>query len=60
MVTTVEAGLFSIKNTRALSVGNFTVDYDPLPMTQGWVTAVQSPTRYTIQLEPGFPSLAMP
>ena len=30
------------------------------PMTQGMVTAVQSPTQYTLQIEPGFPSLMHP
>ena len=60
VVTTVEAGLFSIQNVSRIRVGNFTVDYDPLPMTQGTVTAVQSPTQYTLQLEKGFPSLMLP
>ena len=60
VVTTPMAGLFSIQNTSTLSVSNLTVDYDPLPMTQGFVTAVQSPTRYTVQLEKGFPSLMSP
>ena len=60
VVTTPQAGFFSTNNARRLSVGNITVDYDPLPMTQGWVTAVQSPTRYTLKLDPGFPSLDLP
>lgn len=34
VVTTVEAGLFSIENATGISVGNLTIDYDPLPMTQ--------------------------
>eukprot|EP01043_Picozoa_sp_COSAG02_P083735 COSAG02_NODE_21700_length_778_cov_0.905744_1_plen_220_part_01 len=40
VVTSPMAGLFSIQNASRLSVGNFTIDYDPLPMTQGFVTAV--------------------
>ena len=60
VVTTPMAGLFNIQNASRLSVGNLTVDYDPLPMTQGFVTAVQSPTQYTVQLSPGFPSLNEP
>jgi hypothetical protein len=57
VVTTVEAGLFSIQDAKGISIGNLTIDYDPLPMTQGRVIAVKSPTSYTIQLAPGFPSL---
>jgi hypothetical protein len=60
VVTSPTAGLFSISNTHGISVGNFTVDYDPLPMTQGKVTAVKSSTEYTIQLDAGFPSLMLP
>ena len=59
-MTTVEAGLFSINNASGIRVGNLSVDYDPLPMTQGRVTAVQSPTQYTLELDPGFPSLMLP
>ena len=60
VVVTPMAGLFSIQNARRLRVGNMTIDYDPLPMTQGFVTAVQSPTQYTVQLQAGFPSLNEP
>jgi hypothetical protein len=60
VVTTPMAGLFSIQNASNLRVSNLSVDYDPLPMTQGRVTAVHSPTSYTIQLAEGFPSLMSP
>lgn len=60
VVTTPMAGLFSIQNASQINVRNLTVDYDPLPMTQGFVTAVQSPTEYTVQLIANFPSLMMP
>ena len=60
IVTTPMAGLFSIQNASRLAVGNLSVDYDPLPMTQGRVTAIASSTQYTVQLEPGFPSLMEP
>ena len=60
VVTTPTAGLFSLTDARDLQIGNLTVDYDPLPMTQGFVTAVTSSLEYTLQLEPGFPSLMLP
>lgn len=60
VVTTPRAGLCSITGGWHLSVGNLTVDYDPLPMTQGTVVAVQSATQYTLKLDAGFPSLNLP
>lgn len=60
VVTTPMTGLFEVTAARGLRIGNLTVDYDPLPMTQGYVTAVQSSVNYTVQLQPGFPSLMLP
>jgi len=60
VITTPQAGVFSISTSRKLTISNITIDYDPLPMTQGYVTAVASATRYTVQLSKGFPSLMMP
>lgn len=60
VITSPRSGLFGIGPARELHVGNLTIDYDPLPMTQGKVIAVHSPTQYTLQIDPGFPSLMLP
>ena len=60
VVTTPRAGFLAVDDAAELTVANFSVDYDPLPITQGVVTAVQGPRRYTMRLDPGFPSLMQP
>ena len=60
MVTTPQSGLFSITHCKRLRVSNLTVDYHPLPMTQGRVVAVRNATEYTLEIDAGFPSLMLP
>ena len=38
VITTPQAGVFSIAASQKLSVSNISIDYDPLPMTQGHVS----------------------
>ena len=61
VVTTPLAGFCSISSAPRLTIRNISsIDYDPLPFTQGLVTAVRSPTEYTLAVDDGFPSLMLP
>ena len=51
VVTTPLASLFSVVAANSLRIGNLSVDYDPLPMTQGRVVRTRSPLHYTLQIE---------
>ena len=53
-------GFLKSTNSTRLTVRNLTIDYDPLPMTQGRVVAVQSPLQYSLKIDAGFPMLSAP
>lgn len=58
IVTNPEVGLLSLRNCANITLENLTLDYDPLPFTQGTVTNVTGPTQFQVALQPGFPSLS--
>mmetsp|Transcript_40925 Transcript_40925/g.133674 ORF Transcript_40925/g.133674 Transcript_40925/m.133674 type:complete len:623 (+) Transcript_40925:3-1871(+) len=60
VVTTPVAGFLRVTNATRLLVSNLTIDYEPLPMTQGRVVAVRSPLRYSLKIDNGFPMLSNP
>lgn len=57
VVTNPEVGLLSLRNCSNITLENFTLDYDPLPFTQGTITAVSGPNSFQVTLQAGFPSL---
>jgi hypothetical protein len=58
VVTNPEVGLLSLRNCSNITLENFTLDYDPLPFTQGTITAISGPTSFQVTLQAGFPSLS--
>ena len=48
-------GLLNISVSKRVIVRNLSVDYDPLPMTQGWVRAVDAESReFEVEIAAGF------
>ena len=61
IVTDPLKGLFQLRQCRNLSVRGLTVDYDPLPFTQGVVRAVDVEAgTFDLQIDEGFPLLSQP
>ena len=59
LIENIQTSLLSVQNSDHVIVKGFTVDYNPLPFTQGTITAIK-PSYVTVQLMPGFPSLNLP
>jgi hypothetical protein len=54
-------GFSEVRNSTNIIVRNFTIDYDPLPFSQGTVTAVDvAAGSIDVQTDPGFPDLDDP
>ena len=55
-VTNPEAGVFNVRRSHRIVVKNFSVDYDPLPFTQGTLIAVDKKAQwFDIRIDDGFP-----
>ena len=53
-----QKGFLRLSVSERVIVRNLSIDYDPLPVTQGWVKSVDAADHSLIvELEPGFPSL---
>ncbi len=58
VVQTPSAGLLRLESCRNIVIQGFTVDFDPLPFTQGTVTDVQASKGFvTVAISPGYPGL---
>lgn len=53
------AGFLQFRSCSNITVANLTLDYDPLPFTQGTITAVDTRT-FQVTLDPGFPDIMQP
>ncbi len=52
---------FLVENSRRIIIKNFSVDYDPLPYAQAWVTAVDSAARtFEVRLDEGSSEMDLP
>ena len=56
LMGTPTVGFLELKNCSNITVANLTVDYDPLPFTQGTIQSVSGRT-FEVTLQEGFPSL---
>lgn len=58
VVTNPEVGLLSLRNCSNITLENLTLDYDPLPFTQGTITNVTGSNSFEVAIQPGFTSPA--
>jgi len=49
-------GVFFLSDCESLLIKNLTIDYNPLPFTQGRVKNIISSTEIEVAIDPGFPS----
>jgi hypothetical protein len=55
-MTNPESGVFNIRHSQRVIIRNFSVDYDPLPYTQGTLVAVDVQAQwFDVCIDPGFP-----
>ncbi|AKJ64586.1 Glycosyl hydrolase family protein [Kiritimatiella glycovorans] len=56
-----ECGFFRVRDSKRVIVRDFTIDYDPLPFTQGTVTDLDRRAGWIdVRVDPGFPAPADP
>jgi hypothetical protein len=56
LINTARSGTFAISGCNRLTVRDLTIDYDPLPFTQGTITAFdKQAVDITVQVDPGYP-----
>lgn len=61
VITNPRASGIWVKRSTAINIVGLSVDYDPLPFTQGTIAAIDIPAgSIDLQLDPGYPSPAAP
>ena len=61
LVSNPENGGIGFTHCTNISVEGFTIDYDPLPFTQGTITAVDTSNgTFDLLIDPGYPELSLP
>lgn len=53
-------GMFLVEKSHRIIIKNFSVDYDPLPYAQGWVTSVDESGAFDIRLTENSPDMSEP
>ena len=57
LIRTQPANVFTLNACDDITVRGFTIDYDPLPFTQGTVTAVDDQGTFDFEVHAGYPDL---
>lgn len=60
MIRNPRVGFLAFSNCQNMTVRNVNIDYNPLPFTQGHITAVNDKKSFEVKLDDGFPSLDQP
>ncbi|PDT76559.1 right-handed parallel beta-helix repeat-containing protein [Bradyrhizobium sp. C9] len=56
LINTARSGTFAISGCNRLTIRDLTIDYDPLPFTQGTITAFdKQAVDITVKVDPGYP-----